>query len=353
MSQYLHLQVKAIIRETAAAKTIILEPEDGKSIAYRAGQFLTFVFTVGGTHYRRSYSLSSSPETDTHLAITVKRVEYGKISNHIFSQLKVGAHLQCLPPAGRFVLPEQKKGVPRDIFLIAAGSGITPIFSILKTLLTTELEDQITLIYSNRNEASTIFYDTLKQYSITYKNRFRCLHIMSNPMDKSQVYHGHLNSFLLEELVEKYSHFNRKDALVYVCGPHALMRMVDFKLSLFGFHKDHMFREQFVVRDEITKAPLPLVADQSDKTVVVHYQDHAYTLTVPYGQSILQTALDAHIDLPYSCKAGICSTCTAKCREGKVAMSNNEVLTEKDLKNGLILTCVGYPDSKKVVIDLQ
>ncbi len=353
MSQYLHVKVINIINETAAAKTFVLVTEDGKPVPYQAGQFLTFIFSVNGTLYRRSYSLSSSPETDAHLAITVKRVQYGRISHHIINQLKVGTLLQCLPPAGRFILPDKQAPVSRDVFLIAAGSGITPIFSILKTLLKKEPESQITLIYSNRNEATTLFYDTLNQYALTYQDRFRCLHIMSQPADKSQVYHGHLNTFLLEELVGQHLHFKKEHALVFVCGPHAVMRMVYMKLSIMGFQKAHIFREQFVVRDEVKSAPVPRVADPSDKTVVIHYQHRAYSLTVPYGKSILQAGLDHHIDLPYSCRAGICSTCTATCREGKVVMSNNEVLTEKDIRSGLILTCVGYPHSHKVVIDFK
>src|SRR3546814_815967 len=232
MTGFLFLRVKQIIREAPEAATFVLEHSE--HVPYKAGQFLTLIFERHGKEIRRSFSLSSSPEVDPDLRITVKQVENGEFSRYLLKSLKVGDRLKAIYPAGRFILPETISG-PADVFLLAAGSGIVPVFSILKTLLAGYPGVKTTLIYSNWSEQSTIFRDEINTLSEKYPSILKVLHVLSHPgneLGPGQAIHGHLNNQLLERLVEQYLNFDKSKSLFFICGPFTYMRMAQITLRV-------------------------------------------------------------------------------------------------------------------------
>lgn len=344
---FLYLRVVRIVAETADANSYFLELVDGQPVSYRAGQFLTLILTHNGHEVRRSYSLSSAPGEE-QLQLTVKRVQNGEISRYLHNTLRVGDVLTSLRPAGRFTLNEDQPG---DVVLMGAGSGITPLFALLKQILRTDTNRLVTLLYSNPNERSIIFRDELDGLQRQFPDRFRLIYLLSDPSDDWTGLRGRLNNILLERLLPQLvGTAPPKTLLFYLCGPGDYMRMVQFTLIFRGFRPDQIRRENFVV-EPVFLSPPPAFA--LDRTVLVRFREKEVDIQVPAYKSILQAALDEGVMLPYSCRGGRCSTCVARCLSGSVHMTINDVLTEHDLADGWVLTCTGYPESEGVVIEIQ
>jgi ring-1,2-phenylacetyl-CoA epoxidase subunit PaaE len=332
----LELQVVDVIAETKDSSTILLASLPGSDFNYEAGQFLTFIFARNGREIRRSYSFSSTPGIDPLASITVKRKPNGEISRFLLDQVGRGSLLHCLAAAGRFTL-DLDLGRAGQVFFIAGGSGISPIFSLLKKVLYKDPRLRVVLIDQNHDESSIIFGDQLRQFQDSYPQRFQWVNLLSKPQDKHRP-SQRLTNALLEELVNAMR-VPHTAMLFYLCGPPAFMRMAQFTLRLMGFTDDQIRKENFTV-DFIPRPPL--LPDKSGKNIRIHYQEQTFDLVATYPQSILDAALQRKLPLPYSCRAGRCASCVARCVRGKVVMSNNEVLTEGDLLAGLVLTCVGY-----------
>lgn len=351
--ELIHLQVSEIIPETPDTKTLLLQPTDGQPVPYRAGQFLTLLFHHLGHEVRRSYSLSSTPGGDPAepLSLTIKRVENGEISRYLLDHLRVGDRLSSLPPTGRFTL-ETNPDQQRDIVLIGAGSGISPLYGILKQALRDEPQSHITLLYCNTSEQHIIFYTQLEALRKQHPDRFQLIHLLSQPSDDwrkaGNIRRGRLNNWLLETMLPELVRFQRDKAHWYVCGPFAFMRMVQFTLVYAGIRLDHIKKENFVI-EPVTRTPPPELA--RDHRILLRYRETEYDIDVPAYKSILQAALDHGIPLPYSCKGGRCSSCAARLKAGEVHMTINDVLTERDLANGWVLTCTGYPASEGLVLE--
>jgi ring-1,2-phenylacetyl-CoA epoxidase subunit PaaE len=335
------------------ANSYFLEPLNGQPVLYQAGQFLTLILTHNDHEVRRSYSLSSAPGEP--LRLTIKRVINGQISRYLLDSLRVGDVLTSLQPAGRFTYDEQ---LGTDVVLIGAGSGITPLFSILKQVLSKKPAKQVTLLYSNSNERTVLFKDELNELQEQFPNQFRLFHLLSSPIDEQSglagvVRVGRLNNVMLERLIpELAASSSQSDLRYYVCGPGDYMRMVQFTLVFSGVRPEQIRRENFVV-DPVVLTPPPVLA--IDRTVLLRFQrrnaeNYEVDIQVPAYKSILQAALDEGVMLPYSCRGGRCSTCAARCLSGRVYMTINDVLTERDLADGWILTCTSYPQSEGVVI---
>jgi ring-1,2-phenylacetyl-CoA epoxidase subunit PaaE len=334
---HIELKVTEIIRETPDTVSVLIEPVDNKKIIYKAGQFITFIFKHHGEEFRRSYSFSSAPLIDNYFSITVKRVPNGEISRFFTDKLHVESKLKALAPAGRFTISTNKNS-SRQVFFIAAGSGIVPIFSLLKKVLHDEPKTQVVLIYQNHREEDIIFYKKLQEISKNHQ-QFSLIILLSKPAKNKNP--EKLNIFLLEKSIADKFNADKK-ALFYLCGPLSFMRMAAFTLKWMGFRDEQIKKENFTV--DFIPLP-PLIADTSPKKITIHFQKKIFHVQSAYPKNILQAALDNNIQLPYSCRGGVCSTCVAKCKKGKVKMSNNEVLTEKDLQDGLVLTCVGYAET--------
>lgn len=334
----LRIKIKATRQETSEAYTYCIENITGAPIIYRAGQFITLLLYVNGREMRRSYSFSSTPGVDTDAAITIQRVVNGAASRYIIDHIKVGDEFDCLAPAGRFVAGENDK---HHVF-IAAGSGITPVFSIIKHLLHSSAST-ITLINQNSNEKTSIFRKELLLLQEGFPKRLQMIEFFSQPF--SHPHHPQrLNNFLLEKLIEKK--ITTSDAVFFLCGPIAFMRMCEFTLKLVGYPASAIRKEIF----EIPRpAPPPLAIDVAPKHVTFLHGEAPLHFDVQYPQTILTAARNNNIHLPFSCMGGRCSTCTVTLLSGKVHMTKNEVLTAKDIEQGLVLTCVGYAQTDIVI----
>jgi ring-1,2-phenylacetyl-CoA epoxidase subunit PaaE len=336
---HIELKVTAIVRETHDTVSIFFEPGGNKKVIYEAGQFITFIFNNNKEELRRSYSFSSTPRVDNFFSVTVKRISNGEVSRFFTDKLHLHQTLIALSPTGRFTIATNKK-FSRQIFFIAAGSGIVPVFSLLKKVLHDEPDTHIVLIYQNRHERNIIFKNQLQEIEKKYKHQFTWINLLSKRLETEYSFQK-LNNFLLEKLIAENINTD-KEQLFYLCGPTSFMRMAQFTLKLLGFTDEQIKKENFTV--EFVPPP-PLLTDESPKQITIHYHQQTFRMQVAYRQNILQAALSNNIQLPYSCRGGRCSSCVAKCVKGKVKMSINEVLTEKDLHDGLVLTCVGYAET--------
>lgn len=332
------LSVIKIKQELPDAATFFLTETSGRRIHYEAGQFITLVFTHHHEEIRRSYSLSSSPDEGL-LAITIKRVANGEISRFMLTKVAQGDVLHALEPAGRFVLrhPEEEK----DILMFAAGSGIVPFFSQLKFTLARPGKSRIALIYSNAAKDSILFEEDLNKLALQHPERLKIIHLLSSEGNR-------LNNYTAEKLVRRNLRFGQERAEFYTCGPFEYMRMIQLTLVYMGFRKEQIRKENFVLQTipvAHTKRSFP------PRNIRIHFQGDEHNITAGENQSILQAALQNNIPLPYSCRTGDCSTCSAICKSGKVEMINNNVLTNADLAAGWVLTCTGHPVSDDVVIE--
>jgi ferredoxin-NADP reductase len=334
--------IKNIISETPDSKTFGLEPVFPWQPVYKAGQFITFIFTHHGEEVRRSYSFSSSPEAGEPMRITVKRVDNGSYSRWLLAHAYTGMSLLTSGISGRFVLPEVNE--LSHLFFLAAGSGITPIFSLIKTALLTTGQT-ITLIYSNRSQRDTIFYNQLNELQKQYPQRLRIEFLFS---DSGDFRHSRLSKWLLLALLERFQ-VPLTQTLFYTCGPETYMLFSSIVLVGAGVPKDHIKRENF---DSRKPAFVPVPPDQDEHLVTLAGRDALFQLKVRYPDTILAAAKKRHIHLPYSCETGRCGSCLARCTEGKVWMARNEVLTDEEVKKGLLLTCQAYPVDGDVRIEV-
>jgi ferredoxin-NADP reductase len=334
----LQLRVEAIRWELPDAATFLLAEISGKKINYKAGQFITLVFDHHHEEIRRSYSLSSSP-AEPMLSITVKRIANGEISRYLLTKIKPGDILDAVEPAGRFVIDNFEE--EKDIFLFAAGSGVVPIFSQLKNLLSYPGKSKLTLIYSNQNDKSILFEDELHQLKNNYATRFKIIHLLSSEGKR-------LTNQMVEQLVTENIRFRWDRAEFYTCGPFDYMRMIRLTLLYMGIEAAQIRKENFVL-ETLPVSTIPM--NYPPKTVRIHFNNETYDFVTGENQSILQAALQNNIPLPYSCRVGDCSTCAALCKSGEVEMVKNNVLTDADLAAGWVLTCTGHPVTDDVFIE--
>jgi ring-1,2-phenylacetyl-CoA epoxidase subunit PaaE len=343
--EILQWKVVKVVPETRETISYVLEPVGGKAVPYEAGQFLTILIDHHGHELRRSYSMSSTPGIDEQLSITVKRKVNGAISRYIQVMWHEGTLFNTIPPTGIFRI-DTDKNQQRTFLFIAAGSGIVPVFSLLKKVLHFEPQSRVILIYQNFDEDRIIFHDALRQLENRFGNRFRRIDLLSNPKDHA-THPQRLNNTLLEQLIlAENVMVDRSNTFFYTCGPLLFMKMVEFTIRVMGFEGGQVRKENFTIES----IPVPRFAlEPVPRAVTVHYGKDTYKFTSTYPSNILQSALDNHISLPYSCRAGRCSSCVARCVSGSVKMSTNDVLTEKDLLQGLVLTCVGYAETDVVL----
>jgi len=332
-------RITSILQETADTKTFFLEQIQGAAIIYQAGQFITFIFSEGVHEVRRSYSLGSTPGIDDTLFVTVKRKPNGSISRMLLDHYQTGDTLTAIEPAGRFVL---RQPYAAKYVFVAAGSGITPVFAIVKQLLFFHPQTTVLLVNQSRDENNIIYTAQLQQLQLMFATRFNIIQLYSQPLSH-KYFPQRLNNTLFETIVKKQlvTH-HMQDMQFYLCGPEVFMLVAQFTLKLLHCTNGQIYKEQFVIPKP---AAPPLLQDTTPKQVTIQYKHQTYHVEVAYPTTILDAALKQGIPLPYSCKAGICSTCTATCTSGKILMGTNDVLTEKDMAKGLVLTCTGYAET--------
>ncbi|SJN15614.1 Flavodoxin reductases (ferredoxin-NADPH reductases) family 1 [Sphingobacterium sp. JB170] len=303
----------------------------------------------GDREVRRSYSFSSSPAVVEPLAITVKRVDNGEISRLLHHRTRVGDLVDVLAPQGLFTY-EPDPTTARTLFLFGAGVGVTPLFSILKTALSTEPKTKVVLIYSNSSPDRTVFKVELEHWQQLYADRLEIIWIYSN---SKNLLNAHLNrENLLRFVNERMPEDN--NAIFFTCGPVFYMDLVRFTLLGLGIPDEDIRKETFHFPeeedDEDEKEDDPV--DTTAYNILLRFQGQEYPLTIPYNKTILQAGLDNNIKLPYSCKSGMCSTCISQCSSGSVRMDYNEVLTDREVENGRCLICTSHPLEDGTTIDV-
>jgi ring-1,2-phenylacetyl-CoA epoxidase subunit PaaE len=350
---YYDLKVKEIIQETKDAVSIVFE-HPSTPIQYKSGQFLTLIAPIQGKEVRRAYSLCTSPFVDKDLAVTVKRVEQGLMSNWLPDTLKSGDTLRVMEPMGQFTT-DYAKDKKRHIIMFAGGSGITPIMSIIKSMLTQEPESIVSLIYCNRDIDSIIFKQELDKWETKYEGRLHVIHVLDNAPMNWQGYSGLLNHDMLTKLFERIPDWGTAKSTYLMCGPEGMMKNVESLLALRNIPKETIFKESFVqgtIDKDAKKEAAPSGAEAKAREVTIRYDDQEYKIMVEPHMTILQTALDQGIDLPYSCQSGLCTACRGKALSGKVKLDEEEGLSQSERAEGYVLTCVGHPLTDDVVIEI-
>ena len=341
-SSYIQLEVTQIRSDTANTKSFVLKQLQENPILYKAGQFLTLIFKKKTSEERRSYSISSTPDLGEPLTITVKRIDNGEFSRYLFDVVQEGDVLYTIGASGYFTLPENV-APHTQLFFFAAGSGITPILPLIKTALRLNPPIQITLLYSNRSESETIFIDQLK---LLMHNFPRQLHVEFFFSASQNLLKARLTKILIIQLIQEKV-IRKKEALFYICGPFKYMQMATITLLTEGIPTENIRKENFSTEKPVVKELPP---DVQVHKVRVDFEGKEYKLDVQYPVTILEAAKQKGIMLPYSCEAGKCGTCSAICLQGKVWHSYNEVLMDRELEKGRILTCTGYPYGEEDVV---
>ncbi|CAN5348202.1 phenylacetate-CoA oxygenase/reductase subunit PaaK [soil metagenome] len=353
--KYYDLKVSKIIQETKDAISVVFEhPASGK-IPYKSGQFLTLIVNIQGKDVRRAYSLCSSPFVDNDLAVSIKRVDNGLMSNWIPDNLKAGATVKVMEPMGQFTT-EYAKDKKRHLILFAGGSGITPMMSIIKSLLSQEPESIVSLIYCNRNLESIIFKEELTRLETKYEGRLQNVHVLDEAPMNWQGYSGLLNHDMLLRLFERIPSWGMDRTTYLMCGPEGMMKNVESILDDHKIPKDKVFKESFVAgtiaKDEKKDVAAEGKVENKAREVTIRYDGQEYKILVQPNRAILETALDAGIDLPYSCQSGLCTACRGKALSGKVKLDEEEGLSQSERAEGYVLTCVGHPLTDDVVIEI-
>jgi ferredoxin-NADP reductase len=326
--------VRRVVEETAEAASFVLDvPSDLEDLfAYEAGQFCTFRVVVDEEPHLRCYSMSSSPEVDDELQVTVKRVPGGIVSNWMLDTLRPGDEVEATAPAGVFCLTEHE----RDLVAFSGGSGITPVLSLVKTALQTS-DRQVHLLYANRDDDSVIFADQLDALVAEHGDRLHVVH-------RFDVEHGFVDADAVDGLAEA------TDADVYVCGPTPFMDIVEGALLARSVDPDRIHIERFVAAhevDDVPEAP-PAEAPTGPTQVTIELEGRTDSTEHRPGLTILQTARQLGWTPPFSCESGSCATCMAKLLEGEATMHVNDALTDEEVAEGWVLTCQAVPTSSTV-----
>ncbi|MDE3177728.1 MAG: 2Fe-2S iron-sulfur cluster binding domain-containing protein [Pseudomonadota bacterium] len=354
MARFLPLEVTRIDRDTRDSVAVTLRPrdEDRAAFAFVQGQYLTLRRAFDGEELRRCYSISSAVD-EGRLTIGVKRVDGGAFSSFINQELKVGDRLDAMAPMGVFHVALDP-GSARHYLLIAGGSGVTPILSILKTTLKREPNAQFTLIYANKQISSIMFREELEDLKNQHLGRLSILHVLETDAQEIDLFTGRLSA---EKWAELFAHWIDARALhaAFICGPEPMMLTAAAALRERGLTDAQIKFELFASGQpgRAARRAGPAVAASSGETceVAMTLDGATRSFVMPReGQSVLDAALQHHLDAPYACKAGVCSTCRAKVLEGEAEMATNHALEDYEVRLGYVLTCQARPLSAKLVV---
>ena len=351
------LRVKEVRPETADCVSVSLEvPGELKEIfRFAPGQYLTFRKHVADAEIRRSYSICASPK-DNELRVAIKKVEGGKFSGYANAELKEGDILDVMPPLGKF--SPKVDAEHKEYLAIAAGSGITPIMSIMKTVLEDEPNSSYTLIYGKRSRNSVIFREQIEGLKNQYMQRLRLFHILSREYMDVPLFNGRIDAEKIEQFSKTLVPIKEIDE-AFICGPEDMILSVRQKLVDLGMPSAHVHIELFTSPDQPKASHEKWVAEHRKdegpmSKVSITLDSATFDIDLPYhGESILDAALRHGADLPYACKGGVCATCRAKVIEGEVVMEVNYGLEPDEVEKGFILTCQAHPKTEKVAVDFD
>ncbi len=362
------LQIKDMRTETADCVSVSFHiPEDLKTtFTFQAGQYLTLRTFIEGEDVRRSYSLCSSP-LDNEWRVAIKKVESGVFSTFGHTQLKKGDWLDVMPPMGHFTLPKMldvetlhcNVSTPARYVFFAAGSGITPILSILKTVLKSDPKSHCTLIYGNRNATSVIFREHIEGLKNKYLNRFQIFHVLSRERVDSELGSGRLDKAKLAYFIQKMPDIllqrspDGKGGNFYICGPYDMIQDIKSVLLEHEISPKNIHFELFNAPNKSRAIEKKAIDLSKTHIVTIKLDGLTFDVPTPEGMNILDAAQSVGADLPYACKGGVCCTCRAKLLEGNVEMEVNYALTEEETAAGFILTCQAVPKSERLVVSFD
>lgn len=346
MSQFYTVNIKEIIKETNDAVSIVFDIPDNlkEEFTFIAGQYITLQANINGQSIRRAYSLCSSPKSGV-IKVAIKAVENGTFSVYATTQLKKGDVLEISKPEGKFILNPQPT---KNYIGFAAGSGITPILAMIKSVLENESDATFTLVYGNKSVAATIFREELNSLREQYAPQFNVNYVYSREREKESLFgridKGHTNYFVKN--IYKSISFDE----AFLCGPEAMIATVSETLQEYGMASENIHFELFTA--SIDEEKLAQVKE-GETEITVLLDDEETTFTMKQTDDILAASLRNKLDAPYSCQGGVCSSCIAKVTEGKAVMVKNQILTDEELDEGFILTCQAHPTTSKIMVDFD
>jgi len=346
MADFHKVNIQEVKQETANAVSVLFDiPEQLKQdFNFVSGQYVTLQTIINGEEVRRAYSICSTPKSN-EIRVAIKAVENGTFSQYATTKLKAGDTIEISAPEGRFELkPEANK----NYLAFAAGSGITPILSMVKSVFENESSANFTLVYGNKSVADTIFYDELNALKETYPNQFKLHYIFSREEVKNQL-RGRIDKSVTNYFVKNMYKETTFDA-AYLCGPEEMINAVSNTLKENYFTEENVFFELFTV--SMNEDALEDVKEGST-TITVLLDDEETTFSMQQTDDILAATLRNDLDPPYSCQGGVCSSCLAKVTEGKAVMAKNAILTDSEIEEGFILTCQAHPTTAKIKIDFD
>lgn len=359
MARFHSLEVSSVEQETPDCIVVGFKvPAAGQSdFAFVHGQYVTLKVTVDGQELRRSYSICSSPLDQGELRIAVKKVAGGRVSSQLVDKLKPGMHIEVMTPMGGFTTALDPSA-QRQFVAFAAGSGITPILSILKTVLRTEPKSSFTLFYGNTDTDRIIFRSKLEELKSQYRERLAVHHILSKGRDEDVLFNGRITTDKAVALMKRFV-TDRDDIQYFICGPEQMMVNVSEALEKLGADRKRIHIELFTtpVTTDPGKPSQPAPATAggafqgtASVTVILDGREHLLQVAAT-GDAVLDVALDAGLDVPFACKGAVCCTCKARVVEGKVEMDMNYALTDEEVADGYVLTCQAHPRTAVVRID--
>lgn len=345
MADFYSLTVKHIKKLTPSSVAITFDiPKDLiQTFTFEAGQYITIKKEIKGEELRRAYSISSSPKNES-ITIGVKKVDRGGFSDYAHSKLAVGDSLEVMPPDGRFTFKPSDS--VKNVAAFAAGSGITPIMSIAKAVLNSNNANTFVLVYGNKSYEETMFYTDLVNLQLEYANRFFIYFTNSQAMEENSLV-GRIDTSTVNYALKN----KHKDVVFddfYLCGPEQMIHKVTDTLVDNGVSKDKIHFELFSASTD--KGELPVSAEGETKIEVV-VDDETFSFTMDKKMLVLDAVLKENIDAPYSCQGGVCSSCIAKIKEGKATMVKNQILTDGEIEDGLILTCQAHATTPTLKVD--
>ena len=350
MSQFHPLTVTDIHHTIRDAVVLTLKPEDPEAFAFTQGQYLTFKQDFDGTELRRNYSICAGLD-DGELKVGIKRVDGGAFSTYANTELKVGDVLHAMPPQGKFYTPIEPE-VAKNYLGFAGGSGITPVLSILKTVLIREPQSTFTLVYANRAVNTIMFREELEDLKNRYMGRLTVIHILESGQDM-ELFEGRVDQDKCNALFKHWIQIDTIDT-AFICGPEPMMLAIAEALKTNGLGEEQIKFELFSESQQgrLAKQEMAKRSEGQKGTEITVIIDGARrSFTMQKGQSVLEAALENGQEAPFSCKAGVCSTCMGKVLEGEVEMISNHALEDYEVERGYVLTCQSYPLSDKLTID--
>ena len=346
MSRFNNLTVKEIRRETPHAVSIALDVPASLQQEYTfvAGQYLNISYEHNGKEIRRAYSICSTPQSG-EIRIVVKKVEQGVFSTYANEELKVGDQLAVEAPEGRFTFTPNPE-VTANYAAFAAGSGITPVMSILQSVLTQEPNSTFVLVYGNKSREETIFHEQLHKLQEQYPERLY-VHFVYSRMREGDSLFGRIDKAAINFVVNN-KHQDKTFSSFFLCGPEDMIDLVSETLQSKGVEKDNILFEIFTPN---TDGNNPIESQGGSTRVTVIVDDEESSFEMPKSQALLHGVLEAGIDAPYSCQGGICSSCMCRVTKGSATMKRNSILTDDEVAEGLILSCQAIVTSDEIHIN--